>query len=128
MKGLPHGSIMWEIPKGRKNKRENSLDCAIREFKEETSMTTDDYNMLFDIPPIVETHVSMNKTYINTFHLAFSANPPDLSVSLETFQASEVGDIRWMSLKDVQVIDDRLTESVTQIFDKFQSKYTLEQL
>lgn len=33
---IPTAELLWEIPKGRKKKNETSLDCAIREFTEET--------------------------------------------------------------------------------------------
>ena len=36
----------WEIPKGRRNNYEKNIDCAIREFREETSLKESDYILL----------------------------------------------------------------------------------
>jgi 8-oxo-dGTP pyrophosphatase MutT (NUDIX family) len=31
----------WEFPKGRKNKDESDIECALREFEEETGINRD---------------------------------------------------------------------------------------
>ena len=60
----------WEFPKGRRNNNETDLQCAIREFNEETNLKEDDYKIL-NIEPISETYTSVNKVkYKNIYYIA----------------------------------------------------------
>jgi hypothetical protein len=44
----------WGFPKGRRNAKESDLDCAKREFEEESGYTEDSYQIDDSISPIVE--------------------------------------------------------------------------
>lgn len=44
----------WGIPKGRRIVGESDLDCAIREFNEETNLSRDDYILFDNIKPLEE--------------------------------------------------------------------------
>ena len=45
----------WGFPKGKRNNyNESNIDCAIREFKEETGLSEDDYILLDRLYPLVE--------------------------------------------------------------------------
>lgn len=60
----------YGIPKGHKNKKETELDCAKREFGEETGYSPDSYKII-NIEPIVETFVGTNNIeYKHVYFLA----------------------------------------------------------
>lgn len=47
----PYNRVMTEIPAGKKNENEAPLDCGIRELKEETGITADEYIYLGSVYP-----------------------------------------------------------------------------
>jgi 8-oxo-dGTP pyrophosphatase MutT (NUDIX family) len=50
----------WGFPKGRKSKNENSRDCALREFSEETNIPMNKINLIDEIEPIEENLIGTN--------------------------------------------------------------------
>jgi len=50
----------WEFPKGRKEKNEVNINCAIRELEEESHIKKDEYDIINNISPIIEEYVSTN--------------------------------------------------------------------
>ena len=126
MSSTNHGSLIWEIPKGRRNNRETGIECAIREFKEETGVMIDDYTILFDIVPVVDSYESMGVTYTNTYHMAIATDDMKLSLSLDGLQAHEIGDMRWMSMDEIKFVDQgRLFPLVGKITKAFEKKYRI---
>jgi 8-oxo-dGTP pyrophosphatase MutT (NUDIX family) len=97
---------VWEIPKGRKkSKEESDIICAVREFKEETGIQKNQYKIL---PGIIRkfSHTDANITYTNTYYLAVMTHKIEPQISFITNeQISEIGDIRWMSMAMIRVID-----------------------
>ena len=118
--------LIWEIPKGRKNKRETMMDCAIREFKEETNVDIDMYTIMFNIKPIIESYISENVKYVHNYYMAYTSKDfdPTISFSYET-QISEIDSIRWVNLSEIKFVDHsgRLYTLVQRIFNIFKSKY-----
>ena len=49
----------WGFPKGRRNYREIDLDCAIREFEEESGFEKKDYELMPNIEPLVEDFIGL---------------------------------------------------------------------
>jgi len=86
----------WEFPKGRKNKFEKNLDCAIREFEEETRFTN--YTLYNRINCIEEVFKGSN--LINYKHVYYIAGS-DISVVDEICDMYEIGNIGWYSYEDV---------------------------
>jgi 8-oxo-dGTP pyrophosphatase MutT (NUDIX family) len=121
-----NSELIWEIPKGRKNKKETVLDCAIREFKEETNVDIDMYNIMFNIKPIVESYVSANVKYVHNYFMAYTSKTFDITVSFSyDTQISEIDSIRWVNLDEVKFVDHsgRLYILVQRIFHIFKSNY-----
>ena len=121
-----HTELIWEIPKGRKHKRETHLDCAIREFKEEANIDIDYYNIIFDIKPVVESYVSTNTEYVHNYYIAYTTKNIDPNIDLSSkHQLVEIDSIRWVSLGEVKFIDEngRLYKLIHQIFHVFKSRY-----
>lgn len=50
----------WGFPKGRRYTIESELECAIREFEEETNLNAMDYTVLTHIQPLVEDFIGTN--------------------------------------------------------------------
>lgn len=88
----------WEFPKGRINSGEHFVDCAIREFTEETKIAVDNMHIIRNISPFEEYYISFdNKKYKNTYYLAFL----DIKVyDLGVFQEDEVSKMEWFTETD----------------------------
>jgi 8-oxo-dGTP pyrophosphatase MutT (NUDIX family) len=83
----------WEFPKGRKNFREKDLECALREFEEETGISSELINIVENILPFEETFIGTNlKAYKHKYFLAYIQ---DSSVDLNNFQKTEVSKLEW---------------------------------
>jgi len=110
----------WDFPKGKQNPpKESELDCAVREFEEETGLKKDDY---FLIPKFFCQAVCEDKkfVYLTTLYEAIETRP--LNPQINTWnihQVAEVSDIGWFSLEDIRGVDNcgRLEETVTPIFN-----------
>lgn len=64
-------NTLWEIPKGRKSvPQEKIVNCAIREFKEETGIDASQYKILFDISPLKSVSSNIKVKYINYHYVA----------------------------------------------------------
>jgi 8-oxo-dGTP pyrophosphatase MutT (NUDIX family) len=92
----------WGFPKGRRNRTERDIICAIREFNEETNLTQGDFKILTNIEPLVETFFGSNHIhYCHKYYLAIC--PYDLEVEYNTrnpHMAREIGAIGWFNLED----------------------------
>lgn len=110
---------IWEIPKGRKkNKNEADVSCAAREFEEETSVTPKMYKLF---PDAKRTYSYTDKgiTYVNTYYIAYTKNAIEPVISFKNKeQIDEIGDIKWMSIEEIRLIDDdrRLQQFIRPIF------------
>jgi len=93
----------WGFPKGRRNYLENDLACAKREFKEETGLQDDDFNIIKNILPYDEIFMGSNyKSYKHKYYLALINKK---NCNIENFQKSEVSKIKWASLDEcIQLI------------------------
>ncbi len=84
----------WEFPKGRKNYQEKDLDCALREFEEETGYSRFKLNIVENVIPYEEIFIgSNNKSYKHKYFVAMM----DFKDSLDQmpFQATEVSKTEW---------------------------------
>jgi 8-oxo-dGTP pyrophosphatase MutT (NUDIX family) len=90
----------WGFPKGRRNKKEKNIDCAIREFYEETNLVTDQYKLINCIMPIDEIFFGTNKIlYKHSYYVSLDkTNDSKITInSNNTQQQDEIGDIRWFT-------------------------------
>jgi ADP-ribose pyrophosphatase YjhB (NUDIX family) len=85
----------WEFPKGRKNYKEKDLDCALREFEEETGIGCNNISIVENILPFEETFIGTNqKAYKHKYFLAYIGNN---EIDLNNYQPSEVSKLEWKS-------------------------------
>lgn len=115
-----HASRVWEIPKGRKkNRNESDINCAIREFGEETNISKKTYRLIPNISKSYSFTGDDGILYHNTYHIGIIKNDiePEISLSSEE-QLSEISDIRWMNIIEVKCIikDQQLYNFIRSIF------------
>jgi len=58
--GKLHEEPEWGLPKGRRDNKETDLQCAIREFQEETQITANELTIYKNILPLEEVYVGNN--------------------------------------------------------------------
>jgi len=85
----------WEFPKGRRNFKEKDIDCALREFEEETGIDSSKLTIIENLLPFEEIFIGTNhKSYKHKYFLAFMNNPDDY---LNNYQITEVSKLEWKS-------------------------------
>ena len=91
----------WEFPKGRRNPREKDLDCALREFQEETGISQNKVTIIDNLLPFEEIFIGSNhKAYKHKYFLALFNNLHESNNhdELNNFQATEVSKLEWKTL------------------------------
>lgn len=87
----------WGFPKGRRDQRETDVECARREFEEETGLESTDYEIL-NIKPIYENFKGCNG--VNYRHIYYVAQSfrDELRLSQNDFyQVTEISAIQWVT-------------------------------
>jgi 8-oxo-dGTP pyrophosphatase MutT (NUDIX family) len=88
----------WEFPKGRRNFQEKDLDCALREFEEETGYAREQIKVVENLMPFEEIFIGSNhKSYKHKYFLAKKELNEDL---LPDFQPTEVSKLEWKTLEE----------------------------
>jgi ADP-ribose pyrophosphatase YjhB (NUDIX family) len=88
----------WEFPKGRRNFQEKDLDCALREFEEETGLARADIKILENVLPFEEIFIGSNhKSYKHKYFLAYTDKIND---NLLNFQPTEVSKMEWKTIDE----------------------------
>jgi ADP-ribose pyrophosphatase YjhB (NUDIX family) len=88
----------WGFPKGRKNMDETNLDCAKREFNEETHINLDSLNII-DSLNVTEDYIGTNmKNYRHIYYMANTLT--NIEVSQDNVQLTEIGDIAWVTIPE----------------------------
>lgn len=127
-----NSEIMWEIPKGKLENNETCIDCAIREFYEETSIKHNNYRVFYNIDPVAETIIDDGCTYRQYYYIAECTDEINPSVNFENFkQISEVEQVKWVSIDEIDFMSlsknryqhlIQTTKTVIKKFKKAQSK------
>ena len=92
----------WGFPKGRRNPYETDIGCAIREFQEETGLSTNDFTILHNTHSISETFFGSNQVhYCHKYYIAVCHKSIEVVMNMNNFHMiREVGNIRWCSLDE----------------------------
>ena len=92
----------WGFPKGRRNKLESDLDCAKREFEEESGFTKDDYVIATAIEPFVEDFLGTNGVrYKHIYYVAFATTQRVPGINTQnSHQRGEIGDIAFFTYNE----------------------------
>jgi 8-oxo-dGTP pyrophosphatase MutT (NUDIX family) len=89
----------WGFPKGRKNLSENGIECATREFLEETGLSKDDFVLRFKSPQLIENFTASDGvSYTHVYYLAQIKSHVDLEIQVKnTIFKQEVKDLGFFS-------------------------------
>jgi 8-oxo-dGTP pyrophosphatase MutT (NUDIX family) len=88
----------WGFPKGRRNYQEKDLTCALREFEEETGYLRNNVKLIQNITPYEEIFTGSNmKSYKHKYFLGYINYNIN---STNSFQESEVADMKWLSFNE----------------------------
>jgi len=88
----------WEFPKGRRNNQEKDLECALREFQEETGYSREDISVIENILPFEEIYIGSNhKSYKHKYFVGYMNEHID---NLQGFQKSEVSKLEWKMIDE----------------------------
>lgn len=92
----------WGFPKGRRNKGETDMECAVREFEEETGVHRDQIRILPSAPRIEEIYVADNNVeYTHYYFVAECASDLELEFDqTNRNQKCEISSIRWFPLTE----------------------------
>lgn len=103
------GSLLWEVPKGRKiNSKESDLSCALREVEEETGIKKHQYILIPNVKRKVS-FISYGVRYVYIYYIAianqnlFNLQFPNLK-NIDKFQ--EVLEIRWFDIQFLRLFDN----------------------
>ena len=96
----------WGFPKGRRSRGETDMQCAIREFWEETNISSECYDIT-ETPVFVENFTGTNN--VRYRHIYFIAKlktslPIDLRQKLTVSQRREISKIEWKTLSECKNI------------------------
>jgi ADP-ribose pyrophosphatase YjhB (NUDIX family) len=87
----------WGFPKGRRNLYEKDIDCALREFFEETGYRTND--IIENVQPFEEIFMGSDyRSYKHKYYLTFMKNI--IFEKLTLFDNNEVSKIEWKTLDE----------------------------
>jgi 8-oxo-dGTP pyrophosphatase MutT (NUDIX family) len=88
----------WEFPKGRRNYKERDVECALREFEEETGILANKILLVENVLPFEEIFIGTNyKSYKHKYFLAYMN---EIDEYLDNFQITEVSKLEWKTIDD----------------------------
>lgn len=91
----------WGFPKGRRNFQENDINCALREFTEETGYSKNDITIINNILPIDEIFTGSNyKSYKHKYFLGYVNNSV---LPAKKFQLNEISMIQWVDINSINI-------------------------
>jgi len=94
----------WGFPKGRRNYQEKDMDCALREFSEETGYDSSKLVVMQNIIPYEEIFMGSNvKTYKHKYYVAYFPLTQNATASFSVspkFQKTEVSKMAWFTFEE----------------------------
>lgn len=89
----------WGFPKGRRNNKESDLECALREFREESNFEDKDFIILDKIEPLEESLIGTNGVnYRHIYYVAMSVGNKVPEIDANNYiQNCEIGDIKYFT-------------------------------
>ena len=89
----------WGFPKGRRHYQESEYQCAIREFLEETGMTTENMVPIYNLFPVEEMFVGSNyKSYKHKYFIMYMNSNED-KPCIQKY-CSEVSQKSWKTVDE----------------------------
>lgn len=98
--------ISWSFPKGRRNYKESDLNCAVREFEEETNIEKKYFEIKEHKKIYKENYTGDNNVnYEHRYYLAELYHMYDLEIDPNNIhQKIEIGNLSWININDAKNI------------------------
>lgn len=100
----PFSEPEWGFPKGRRRLREEDIDCAVREFCEETGFKPGELGILENIPPFEEIFYGTNNVlYRHVYYIAEMVGDAEKVIVVDpknVNQAREVRAVKWFPFQE----------------------------
>ena len=115
----------WGFPKGRRNYQEKNINCALREFEEETGYPSNSLNIMQNIMPLEEVFTGSNyKSYKHCYYIAHMES----DVHTMGIQKTEVSDMKWVDfheaidmIRECNIEKKNIIERVNKIIYKYRT-------
>ncbi len=94
----------WGFPKGRRKMRESDVDCAVREFYEETRIKKEDLILIKDIIPFEEIFFGTNGIMYKHLYYIAKLDNKEINIKIDNDcleQVREIRAIKWYNFNDV---------------------------
>jgi 8-oxo-dGTP pyrophosphatase MutT (NUDIX family) len=94
----------WGFPKGRRKIKENDLDCAVREFYEETRIINNDIQVIYDILPFEEIFFGTNGVMYKHVYFVAKLKNNNVNIKIDNScleQVREIRAIKWYTFNEV---------------------------
>jgi 8-oxo-dGTP pyrophosphatase MutT (NUDIX family) len=118
--------LQWEIPKGRMRSGETPIDCAVREFCEETGVKVDMYDLVQGISAFTDTSAHMGITYTSTYYVGITKFEfePHVDINNST-QMVEVDAVRWVGINEMRYMPmgDQCRAHISKIIKVVKNRY-----
>jgi 8-oxo-dGTP pyrophosphatase MutT (NUDIX family) len=92
----------WGFPKGRRMRGETDVDCAIREFFEETNIPRTAYTLCRNLSFEEVFTGTNNVQYKHVYFIGLLNKDIDVSQKLTAVQRREISCVKWMSFRESQ--------------------------
>ena len=92
----------WGFPKGRRNRGESDVECAKREFWEETNITDDTYTIDENLKFVETFRGTNNILYRHIYFVALlkSSKTINTKQKLTYMQSKEISEVGWKTLSE----------------------------
>jgi 8-oxo-dGTP pyrophosphatase MutT (NUDIX family) len=122
----------WGYPKGRRNMKEKNIECAKREFEEETLINIDNINII-NITPLEETYIASNGLKYKHIYYISQIKNKNIELNLDfnnVYQKIEVSGINWFKFYDaIKILRDYNIEKKNILLNlHYNIKYMIENL
>lgn len=120
----------WEFPKGKRDINETNIKCACREFQEETNISSDEYEIRFDLSPVIEEFIGNNGICYKYIYFVGQSHDLNYEPTIDQknkYQVHEIGEIGWFTVDEVleRIVTHQGSTRFTQLkvlFEKIDSR------
>lgn len=130
---IDEGKDIWDFPKGRRFIEENTHQCALREFEEETNIAKDYVNLIHSAGSYEDNYQGTDhKMYRSVYFLGYIRDGTDIPFQYQDcphgmrapYVSDEVMDIRWMDYPTaLEMITPTRRELLTQVYHYLMNTY-----
>jgi 8-oxo-dGTP pyrophosphatase MutT (NUDIX family) len=127
------GRDIWEFPKGRMFVEETAQACALREFEEETNISSSLVSLVHDAGTFEDNYQGTDhKMYRSIYYLGYIPNGMNVKFEYKDcphqvrnpYISDEVMDIQWMDIeKATEMITPSRRKVLNQVVDFLNSSY-----